>query len=570
MRAREFTFLTEAQNYEQMFAGVLKILPEEQAAWWRETSKHSIKLAKELLRKNDRIAWYLKWVRLDMLNELVGAPGFNGQLSKQHPEIADTLKDLRSKIMHKMGWTDMFNIPRAHWIHAQLTHFMGIVHNVPAIQNHVFRSEKPAELFDIFREHEKKWAVDAKGTVDIREDDHEIIKLDQGSWWLLNRSSCPSEADAMGHCGNAGGYKNHRILSFRSLQPNNRWKPHLTFIIDEDGYLGETKGRANEKPAERYHPYIIKLLEHKMVKGISGGGYQPENNFALSDLPEQERERLIQAKPDLGTLKDMLRARGPSKEVLDRVLKTLDSHDISYVRVEFAESDDDGESKLPFDKDQIKDYSKALIVLDEDKDLETFANYQKGNLSHYVGVVQGDYDQEHYVDPDQVKDFVNELPDNLTQTLKDKMRVIADNNGEDLDEWINMNDGDIWETIDQYEDMEGMDDIRSAVHWATETGVRYGYETEVYNAIKRELNDPTLPYGGRILFTSIHEPVKYVMPLYEIVHVLSDEDMLYDIEYTSGWYGDKGINLDDGRYGFHGDFQEEGAREDLEQRLYDI
>ena len=44
------------------------------------------------------------------------------------------------------------------------------------------------------------------------------------------------------------------------------WKPHLTFIVN-DGYLGESKGFANQKPASRYHPYIARLLlEHPILE----------------------------------------------------------------------------------------------------------------------------------------------------------------------------------------------------------------------------------------------------------------------------------------------------------------
>jgi len=33
------------------------------------------------------------------------------------------------------------------------------------------------------------------------------------------------------------------------------------------------KGRGNDKPAPKYHPYVVELLRHHLIRGIKGGGY---------------------------------------------------------------------------------------------------------------------------------------------------------------------------------------------------------------------------------------------------------------------------------------------------------
>jgi len=81
------------------------------------------------------------------------------------------------------------------------------------------------------------------------------------------------------------------------------WEPHATFIFNKNGYLGEMKGKQNNKPVPRLHPYIVALLkDSNLIKGIVGGGYKPANNFKLSDLSPEMYRDLIAARPDLGSL----------------------------------------------------------------------------------------------------------------------------------------------------------------------------------------------------------------------------------------------------------------------------
>ncbi len=113
---------------------------------------------------------------------------------------------------------------------------------------------------------------------------------DKFAWFNLKNPTCDvDEAKAMGHCGNrAAGKSGETILSLRQLvhevNGETHWYPVLTFILDEDGYLGRDEGQNNDKPVPRYHPYIIALLRSDIIKGIKGGGYMPSHNFHLSDL----------------------------------------------------------------------------------------------------------------------------------------------------------------------------------------------------------------------------------------------------------------------------------------------
>jgi len=133
-----------------------------------------------------------------------------------------------------------------------------------------------------------------------------IIKFPDGyEWFDLGKAYCDNEGKSGGHCGNAParGDHNQTILSLKQKITNGNhvfWKFCLTFIYHKnEKSLGEMKGKNNTKPSSKYHSYIVKLLEHPMIQGIHGGGYLPENNFSVMDLPPSIYNRLIDSKPNL-------------------------------------------------------------------------------------------------------------------------------------------------------------------------------------------------------------------------------------------------------------------------------
>ena len=131
-------------------------------------------------------------------------------------------------------------------------------------------------------------------------DGETILKLDHlgpqwkgWKWVSLNRGVCGKEAQAMGHCGGIDTGKGDNILSLRTASN----VPHLTFI-ENDGILGEMKGRGNAKPDPKYHQPIIELLKLKRIKSVKGDNkYKPEDNFSLDDL--SNKEELLKLKPEL-------------------------------------------------------------------------------------------------------------------------------------------------------------------------------------------------------------------------------------------------------------------------------
>jgi hypothetical protein len=123
-----------------------------------------------------------------------------------------------------------------------------------------------------------------------------ILEFKDGWYWaFIDEPSCSAEGKAMGHCGNtANPDPNDTIFSLRT--PNG--SPRATFIVN-DGVVGEMKGRFNKKPEDELHPYIIELLKSDHVQHIKGGGYAPQNNFDLYDLTNDQREDILNLKPDI-------------------------------------------------------------------------------------------------------------------------------------------------------------------------------------------------------------------------------------------------------------------------------
>ena len=131
----------------------------------------------------------------------------------------------------------------------------------------------------------------------LKDEKGQIVKLDGNlAWFDLNKEYCETEGNAMGHCGNsASATDDDTVLSLREriTDKKNTFVPHATFILNKrTGMLGEMKGYANKKPAEKYHPAILALLKyHPAIKGLVGGGYLEDENFHLSDDVDRDGDK---------------------------------------------------------------------------------------------------------------------------------------------------------------------------------------------------------------------------------------------------------------------------------------
>ena len=339
-----------AADYEEMFRALLASIPEYDKVVQRE-----IAWAKKHLRKQDRIVWYLRWVRLacaydalfvgsivmlsvdridrdaektewDVIDEpateaqKVPAAGATGPAQPKSPAVqkyeaaigrqarARALYDqYRKEILAKGGDPGEDDGPLLSdlpMMQSNLEHFMGIP--VPEIQGYSPKAENWRTLYNLFSSYEQAWKEKAKKLIKPQPQDTVWMQFGDGwAWWLLPRASCDDESRAMGHCGNSPmrGRTDVRILSLRQpvkVGKETWWEPHCTFILHDGGAIGEMKGKNNDKPTPRYHPYIVALLKDKRVTAVMGGGYWPEHNFAMADLTDAQRAEIKKANPSVG------------------------------------------------------------------------------------------------------------------------------------------------------------------------------------------------------------------------------------------------------------------------------
>jgi hypothetical protein len=124
---------------------------------------------------------------------------------------------------------------------------------------------------------------------------------DGTAWWDLGVQYCTEEGRAMLHCGNEGDpQKGDTVWSLRSEREHGGhiyYEPHATFIRNGDTFT-EMKGRENHKPGPEYHDRIAKLFEHTGFLPV-GGGYMPQSNFSLEDLPQEQRDAIEAKHPAL-------------------------------------------------------------------------------------------------------------------------------------------------------------------------------------------------------------------------------------------------------------------------------
>jgi len=358
--------LLEKQNYETLFDEIIRLIneygTEDFKKYYNEDIKYEIKNAKTKLKRMDRIQWYLKMIRVLTYRSMAKYNFFPDEVRehiiKRHQEESKK---------NNLSSGPVPNPPR---ILSDLEHYLSMV-QIPKIQNYQFTNQPWSKIKQDFDEFEDEWRSRSRDNgLKIQDGDKIILKFDGGkkAWWLLDRSYCRDEGDKMGHCGNTAAYKDgDNILSFRTATEDPEyWVPHMTFILN-DGVLGEMKGKANKKPESKYHPYIVALLKSDYVNEIRGGGYAPEQNFSLNDLPTEVREELLAKKPDLGSLYDMYKMEGLSRRVESRLFSALDENRMDDI----VSVDEDVATLMQFD--DIEEFMQEIEHLH--KDFENFYNF---------------------------------------------------------------------------------------------------------------------------------------------------------------------------------------------------
>lgn len=445
------------------------------------------------LRKSDKIVWFLRWIKVEVLRTLSqntqtlvdGKPAVDEEVATKINamyEKASSQMAAKSRIAAAELSNHSQQVATADF-RRNMEHYMSL--GIQAIEDYVFNWKTPQEIWADWRPIERIWQERQSKFLDIdyNTDDEKqpiesLIKYPDNSEWVnLNRPYCDLEADAMGHCANSASYtENDTLLSYRTVEKDDngkeRWVPHLTFVLDkETGLLGETKGRENQKPDGKYHGVIMDLLKLPLIQGIRGGGYKPENNFKMDDLPADVADKMIDEKPALASIAHDYKKRGMTRSLLARMEAMWEDTQVAFP--------------------EYKKSRKAFMADPQSKDVDGFAREYGGDTVEWmINVFTGDTFQDFdsgYGDP---KDLWEAMP---SKTVAYVGKWLLDNYDSDVEEWKEENDTNfdptnldaIWDIMSD----SGIDEVSDILRNAMSDGVQRGTETEMHNAFTDWLGD---------------------------------------------------------------------------------
>ena len=299
-----------------------------------------------------------------------------------------------------------------------------------------------------------------------------------GFYWAdLETKNSTEECDRMGHCGRSSyGY----LYSLREVKPiNNKYKinkSHLTTAIGNNGVMYQLKGSKNSKPKEEYHNYILPLFYVKdkdgyLVKGF-GTEYASEQDFKLSDLPDEVIRNLYQNRPDLFS------GRAMQKKLID--MGIIDKPNIDYNITLNLDPDDVGRY---VDGDYVyRRYKKKVTTpagQEYDKTVE---------VTMFELILAGDtWDIYYNDDPDWTSALQYEVDTENETLIRNILRKLAERDNE---EYI-PEDFDKEDTESLIEQYDVDDNIKRAIGGAVSSTESNAYADYLY----RELASALKEYG---------------------------------------------------------------------------
>jgi predicted RNase H-related nuclease YkuK (DUF458 family) len=613
---KQASFQIEAEaNYDEMFAGlnstIQNALPPVDGKSGVAISLHQdiqdeINWAKATLRKNYRIIWYLRWAKLDLIEQGVNKTyTYFGRekdidpatLNEKAHNLGQQLNSLLNKEIgrfnagaqkagrHAINTTDLGGVMRAYGVHNQLKHFFDMK-QVDKIQDYPLDFQTIPEVLDTFQTFEQEYTAQAdedKRWVPPTSDEEGdlqgevIVKFPNGwVWWDLGTNYDENEAKSMGHCATCG--ENATLVSLREPRDNKdgtrSWRPHLTFELDEDGSLRQMKGVANSKPKPEYHSYILALLTatkqvsskskktEPIVKSIKGSSYKREADFALKDLTPEDLETLYAARPDLMPIDIYVQKHGVTRDLMVRVEGELKG--VGY------KSKWNGSKKSPLFEIEAWENLEDLIG-DKGNDLAQWAWKITTNGEEFL-------DSSNYFNIDTT---AKELWDNLPDEMKENVKQILDHKyPQEFKKFLADAQAEAAtrrgriprENVIDFAEERDEEDLLQAIRNAAQVGEETGTQNEIFKSLKKALEDSA--------FVPKDPDNYYDGPWVENLALSEAADLINDTGQNSRMDGGDGdldhrIVMKEPNYGF-ADFDEKAAVEyfsneyGIEKKLKDI
>jgi len=303
-----------------------------------------------------------------------------------------------------------------------------------------------------------------------------------GFYWAdLNTKDSKEESERMGHCGRSSyGY----IYSLRETKPiNNKYtinRSHLTTAIGNDGIMYQLKGPKNSKPKEEYHNYILPLFyvlggegeeDDYLVKGF-GTEYASQQDFKLSDLPDDVIRELYRNRPEL------FEGRAMMRKLVD--MGIIEAPNVNYNITLNISVDDVGRY---VDGDYVYRKYKKKVTSPAGREYESTVEVTMFEL-----ILAGDTYDLYYNDYTDWKDCLTyHVDDTHKQEIREILRKVAERGD---DEFIaeDFDQKDLEDIIEEYDDY---DSVKSALGNAQSNAESNDYSDYLY----RLLTDALKEYG---------------------------------------------------------------------------
>lgn len=526
-----------------VFRGNRGIRPRKNDTW-----KWHVEEAKRILKKNHRIIWYLKWTKAYFLFELASkmstagiasawgdyAEEFNIELNKN--ALKEEQKKLYKRINKDLGRLkmrvklDTNNVSTYISQHPEriltgIEHFLN--YNIPKINDMEFDGKTPQNLYNEMQAIQQEWSEKRKQYIPYEEgkQDKVFLKIDnEYTWFDLQSHKCSRESMVTGHCGTSSRGSSDTLLSLRKLitiDGEKYFDSVLTFAIDKrTGDLGEMKGKKNSKPKKEYHPQIFKLLMDDRVQGISGNGYRPETNFAISDLPQDKQDYIFEKKPQLTDINDYYERYGVDKTIKlygkDKFIREIGLEQF------YADEGWDktvkifGEEAILNDEDlgvaiyvKHKGFDQRIIKGLKEAGVEFINNNKQVVITNHTSLADfvedyGDRNEEwmmevftgnEYIDTDYIEFDENTFSYHLTNADEEALDNYAANKYPDEYE---LNDENWYQTLDQMGDdvVDGDEGLKRLFDNAT----RFGIESQIMKAFKDAYEEGMKTHRGDYIF----------------------------------------------------------------------
>jgi hypothetical protein len=306
--------------------------------------------------------------------------------------------------------------------------------------------------------------------IDFRNEDGE------GFYWAdLNVKKSDEECQRMGHCGRSSYGYLYSLRSDKKL-PGGKFKinkSHVTASIGTDGILYQMKGPRNEKPKEEYHQYIEPLFytlggggeeDDYLIQGF-GSEYASQQDFKLTDLPDQTIRELYSNRPELFNSRS-----------LQKKLGEMGIIEVEPLQTTFT---------LEIDPKDVHYYLSGDYVYRTYKSKTPAGNDTTRKVYFYEAIMSDDvWDMWDNWDADWKSALNYEVDQNNEKKIEQMIRNWAEKEGVEIDEDMGIED-----MIEEYDENDYINEIKNAITYAVNDAERDSYVEYLRDTIKDALNE---------------------------------------------------------------------------------